>query len=182
MSGDVSDKKRLLSITGGNLRHNHIYISGHHNFFPKDCYGKSNKKNGTGKMLTLVIEGMSDPIETDIATNGKNGNPRNFFRSRSWVGKFFKKYKIHEGDVISIEKLGKYKYKIGTFESKNVREGDKIPDHWPPINPHKPTVIDLFAGCGGFSIGLKKAGFQNLLAVEWDASCCKTFKTNINSI
>jgi DNA (cytosine-5)-methyltransferase 1 len=30
------------------------------------------------------------------------------------------------------------------------------------------------------SIGLKDAGFENLLAVEWDESCCETFKANIN--
>ncbi|MBW7992251.1 MAG: DNA cytosine methyltransferase [Planctomycetes bacterium] len=55
-----------------------------------------------------------------------------------------------------------------------------MPDHWPEVNPEKPTAIDIFAGCGGLSFGLKKAGFQNLLAVEWDVSCCETFKENIS--
>ncbi|MFC1635975.1 DNA cytosine methyltransferase [Planctomycetota bacterium] len=40
--------------------------------------------------------------------------------------------------------------------------------------------MDLFAGCGGLSVGLQKAGFQNLLAVEWDESCCATFQANIS--
>jgi hypothetical protein len=41
MSGDVSDKKRLISITEANLkkRNRHTYISGHHDFFPKECHG-----------------------------------------------------------------------------------------------------------------------------------------------
>lgn len=41
MSGDVSDRKRLISITKGNLANSHIYLSGHHDFFPKQCYGES---------------------------------------------------------------------------------------------------------------------------------------------
>lgn len=180
MSGDVSIRKRLIAITGGNLRNNHIYFSGHHDFFPEECYGASNKKKGTGKALTLNIEGLKEPVLTDIARNGTNGNPRNFFRKRGWVRKFFAKHEIREGDVLAVERLGKFKYRIYPFESKTVREGAAIPEHWPVIDQSKPTVIDLFAGCGGMSIGLKKAGFANLLAVEWDASCCETFRTNIS--
>ncbi len=181
MSGDVSDRKRLISITGGNLRNNHIYLSGHHDFFPKNCYGESNGKFGIGKSITLTIEGLPDLIQTDIAANGKNGKPRNFFRRRAWVRKFFEKHEIREGDVIAIEKLDKYKYRIYPFESKNIRSGACIPDHWPEVKKNKCTAVDLFAGCGGFSAGLKQAGFQNLLAVEWDESCCETFTANINS-
>jgi DNA (cytosine-5)-methyltransferase 1 len=180
MSGDVSDKKRLISIQKGNFGNNHIYISGHHDFFPKQCYGKSNKKKGIGKELILVVEGLNEIIKTDIGINGSNSKPRNFFRNRKWVKKFFEKNEIREGDVIAIEKMGKFRYRIYPFESKNVREGAFIPDHWPEINKDKPTVIDLFAGCGGLSIGFKKAGFENLLAIEWDTSCCDTFKANIN--
>lgn len=54
MSGDVSDKKRLVALTKGNLSHNHIYISGHHDFFPKEFYGRSNSKNHFGKEMTLI--------------------------------------------------------------------------------------------------------------------------------
>ena len=180
MSGDVSDKKRLISIQKGNFGNNHIYISGHHDFFPKQCYGESNKKKGIGKELTLIIEGLNKSIKTDIGINGSNSKPRNFFRNRTWANEFFEKFEIREGDVIAIEKISKFKYRIYPFESKNVREGAFIPEHWPEINKKKPTVIDLFAGCGGLSIGFKNAGFENLLAIEWDKSCCDTFKANIN--
>ena len=106
MSGDVSDRKRLISITGGNLRNYHIYISGHIDFFPKESYGKSNKKQGGGKEISLFVEGFPCEIKTDIVINGTNGKPRNFFRKRGWVRKFFKKHEIREGDVIAIERLG----------------------------------------------------------------------------
>lgn len=179
MSGDVSDKKRLVAITKGNIGNDHIYLSGHHDFFPLECYGNSKKKKGVGKELTLIVEGLAKPIKTDIGINGANGKPRNFFRKRSWARKFFEKHEIREGDVIAIERLKKNTYRVYPFESKKVREGAAIPDHWPEINHNKPTSIDLFAGCGGMSVGLMKAGFENLLAVEWDPSCCETFNFNV---
>ena len=170
MSGDVSDKKRLIAITGGNLRSNHIYISGHHDFFSRKCYGASSRKKGVGEEIALTVEGLEKEIRTDIATNGSNGRPRNFFRKRSWVRQFFEKHEIREGDVIAIEKIAKGRYRIYPFESKKVRAGSQVPNHWPSINSRKVTAVDLFAGCGGMSIGLKRAGFENLLAVEWDES------------
>ena len=38
--------------------------------------------------------------------------------------------------------------------------------------------IDLFAGCGGLSLGLSLAGAQGLFAVERDAMAFRTFKAN----
>lgn len=180
MSGDVSDRKRLVSITRGNLRNHHIYLSGHFDFFPQACYGNSSKAKGTGSQLTLRVDGLPKAIETDIARDGKNGRPRNFFRKRAWVRKFFEKHEIREGDVVAIERIGDFEYRVYPFEAKNIREGAAVPDHWPAVDPRYPAAIDLFAGCGGFSVGLAKAGFQNLLAVEWDASCCDTFRANIS--
>lgn len=180
MSGDVSDRKRLVSVNPANLEHKHIYISGHHDFFPRASYGGSSKKKGIGKELTLLVEGLSEPVVTDIAARGDNGAPRSFFRKRGWVRRFFEKHDIRQGDVIAIEKTGTFKYRIYPFESKSVREGAHIQAHWPPIRSSKPTAIDLFAGCGGSAVGLKRAGFQTLLAVEWDESCCETFKANIS--
>ncbi len=182
MSGNVGNKKRLIAITEANLKekNSHIYISGHHDFFPDECYGQSSKEKGIRKEMTLIVEGLTQPVKTDIGINDTNGKPRNFFRNRRWVRKFFEKHELKAGDVVAIERLDKYIYRVYPFESKNVREGAHIPDHWHRVDLRKPTVIDLFAGCGGMSVGLKKAGFENLLAVEWDASCCETFKVNIS--
>jgi len=36
------------------------------------------------------------------------------------------------------------------------------------------TCIELFAGAGGASLGLHRAGFQSVLAIEWDADACAT--------
>jgi DNA (cytosine-5)-methyltransferase 1 len=42
-----------------------------------------------------------------------------------------------------------------------------------------PTGIDLFAGCGGFSLGFKKAGFEILAAAEWDCNAAVTYMVNL---
>jgi len=46
----------------------------------------------------------------------------------------------------------------------------------------QPTVISLFAGCGGSSLGYKLAGFKELLAVEWDDNAIETFKLNFPDV
>lgn len=43
----------------------------------------------------------------------------------------------------------------------------------------KPTVIDLFAGCGGLSLGLHNAGWQGLFAVEKNMDAFRTLKHNL---
>lgn len=39
--------------------------------------------------------------------------------------------------------------------------------------------VDLFAGCGGLSLGLRNAGFETLLFSEINASAAETFETNL---
>ena len=46
----------------------------------------------------------------------------------------------------------------------------------------KPTVISTFAGCGGSSLGYKWAGFEELLAIEWDDNAVETFKLNFPDV
>lgn len=43
----------------------------------------------------------------------------------------------------------------------------------------KPLYIDLFAGCGGLSLGLKKAGWQGSFAVEKSEDAFATLKYNL---
>jgi hypothetical protein len=41
MSGRVGHRKRLVCVTAANLRANHLYLTGHLDFFPADCFGGS---------------------------------------------------------------------------------------------------------------------------------------------
>lgn len=40
------------------------------------------------------------------------------------------------------------------------------------------TSVDLFAGPGGLTLGLERAGFECVMAVEFEADACKTFKSH----
>ena len=42
----------------------------------------------------------------------------------------------------------------------------------------KPTVIDLFAGCGGMTQGFVDAGYEPVFAVEWDRAATATYRAN----
>ena len=54
--------------------------------------------------------------------------------------------------------------------------------HLAPREPDAPTVISLFAGCGGSSLGYSMAGYRELLAVEWDDNAVATFKMNFPGV
>lgn len=44
---------------------------------------------------------------------------------------------------------------------------------------NQPSYIDLFAGCGGLSLGLHNAGWKGLLAIEKSPDAFKTLKHNL---
>lgn len=50
------------------------------------------------------------------------------------------------------------------------------------MNNSAPTVISLFSGCGGSSLGYRMAGYRELLAVEWDANAVETFRLNFPEV
>ncbi len=43
------------------------------------------------------------------------------------------------------------------------------------------TAIDLFAGAGGLSLGLKAGGFHAVAAVELDRDACETYRTQVGA-
>ena len=55
-------------------------------------------------------------------------------------------------------------------------------EHLAPRAADAPTVVSLFAGCGGSSLGYSMAGYRELLAVEWDEHAVETFKANFPDV
>jgi DNA (cytosine-5)-methyltransferase 1 len=54
--------------------------------------------------------------------------------------------------------------------------------HLAPREQGAPTVVSLFAGCGGSSLGYSMAGYRELLAVEWDDNAVATFRLNFPDV
>lgn len=44
-----------------------------------------------------------------------------------------------------------------------------------------PTMIDLFAGCGGMSVGFRRRGFEPVLAIEHDLAAAATYAANMGA-
>ncbi len=51
--------------------------------------------------------------------------------------------------------------------------------YWDKMADRKFTSIDLFAGCGGLSLGLEQAGFRPVLFSEIDEATSESFKYNL---
>lgn len=90
MSGAIGEKKRLIRVTEGNLRHNHLYVRQHLDFFPPDILGPSSATEDlNGHAVRIHLDGLNETIETDIPTDAKTGRPRNMFRRRTWGRSYF---------------------------------------------------------------------------------------------
>ena len=46
------------------------------------------------------------------------------------------------------------------------------------MKDRRPTAVDLFAGAGGFSLGVRQSGFRVLVAVENDKWAAQTYRAN----
>jgi DNA (cytosine-5)-methyltransferase 1 len=45
-------------------------------------------------------------------------------------------------------------------------------------NSNKVIALSLFAGIGGFEVGMSQCGFEFIKTLEWDENCCKTLNAN----
>jgi len=54
-------------------------------------------------------------------------------------------------------------------------ESDGLPK---PPKDEKVEVYDFFSGCGGTSAGLRAAGMEIVLGIDWDQDAAKTFRRN----
>ena len=97
----------VVTLTQGNLNNNHIYLSGHLNFFPEDAIGATNKQGKRGKQLKLRFDGLSDVALTDIVPDHKIFR----LRGKSWQ-EFFKRHGLHAGDKVAVERLSAYEYRV----------------------------------------------------------------------
>jgi len=71
--------------------------------------------------------------------------------------------------------------KVGQVVQVHLREAplSRRPPRSKKITNSSGSFVDLFAGCGGLSLGLMSAGWEGLFAVEQDAIAFQTLKHNL---
>ncbi|TGQ16360.1 MULTISPECIES: hypothetical protein [unclassified Mesorhizobium] len=98
---------RVVRVTGGNLRNNHIYLP--LDFFPKDAIGGSNQSELAARTIAVrFVPGQT--VETDI-----DGTKR-ILRARSPVADFFARSGMKDGDAVRIAGVSPYRYEITKVE------------------------------------------------------------------
>ena len=106
-------ESRTIQLTEAAKKHGNLNIRAcGKDFFPLDVFGGSSKKAGLGTSITLRVEGLPEPIKTDIPTDKKTEHPRWIFRERAWTKKFVKVHNLKAGDTIVINRVSNQKYVI----------------------------------------------------------------------
>ncbi|MCD4830758.1 MAG: DNA (cytosine-5-)-methyltransferase [Anaerohalosphaeraceae bacterium] len=143
-----------VRLTPSAIKYGNLYVSScKPGFFPKDVYGESAAKKGMGKQVALEVEGLSNPILTDIPKDKK------LFRLRGWVKTFIRQNNLRPMDEVEIIKFSNAKYQIK------------------PVSKQF-TFIDLFAGIGGTRLAFEKAGGKCVFSSEWDKFAQQTYEAN----
>ena len=60
-NGRNSEKKRLLRVTAENIRQSHIYVNGHYDFFPADCFGGPKRSSATAA-IEIQFDGLDKTV------------------------------------------------------------------------------------------------------------------------
>ena len=155
------EKRRLLRVTAGNVRHNHLYVNGHYNFFPPDCIGGA-KRSAGGATIEIHLDGLNRTIRTDIGRDAKTGKPRGFL-PRAWVCQFFEHHGVKPGTFVALERLSERTYRLSI----------------PPSDESVPLVCaEFFAGIGLVRLALERKGWRVVFANDIDPKKAEMYRHN----
>ena len=106
-------ESRVIKLTPAAHKYGNLNIrSCGKDFFPPDAFGGPSRKAGLGTPITLQVDGLPNPIQTDIPKDNKTGKPRWLFRERAWAKKFVKIHNLNTVDTIVITRIAPRKYLI----------------------------------------------------------------------
>lgn len=92
-------------ITQGNIDNNHIYLRSFFEKFPADAIGGSNRASAATREIS-VDWGGGNVVMTDL-----DGTKR-FFRKRAWIREFFERHGVRAGDMVTVEEVAPYNYRV----------------------------------------------------------------------
>jgi len=162
LSGDFGNEKRLISVTGGNLRNSHLYVTGYRDFFPADCVGGS-KQSAAGRTIDIYLDGLDETVKTDIGSDAKTSKPRGFLRARGWLRQFFQYHGVRPGTTLALEKLSERSYRLSV----------QRPEHTDSLD-----CAEFFAGIGLVRLALERQGWRVVFANDIDPKKAEMYRHN----
>jgi hypothetical protein len=106
-----ASKKRVLHVTGPNLVYNHLYVTGHYDFFPIDCIGGP-RRSADSPTIQIYLDGLGRTVKTDIGRDARTNKPRGFLRGRTWLREFYQHHRVKPGALLSLEGLSERTYRL----------------------------------------------------------------------
>ncbi|MGH7134568.1 MAG: DNA cytosine methyltransferase, partial [Pirellulales bacterium] len=163
-NGSMTLSKRVLEVTAGNLRQNHIYIRGNYDFFPRDCIGPARRSQRGCGTIEIQLAGLNQTVTTDIGCDAKTGKPRGFFRSRRWVRLFFEHHRLKVGARLSLERLSERRYRLSVEAGQ--QPGNSL------------DFAEFFAGIGLVRLALESQGWRAVFANDIDPKKAEIYRHN----
>jgi DNA (cytosine-5)-methyltransferase 1 len=161
-NGQETDKRRLLQVTAGNIRHSHVYVNGHYDFFPPDCVGGA-RRSASSPTIDIQLDGLNRTIRTDIGRDARTGKPRGFFRARGWVRQFFQRHGVKPGTMLALDRLSERGYRLSVDREQR---------------PASLTCAEFFAGIGLVRLALERHGWQVVFANDIDPKKAEMYRAN----
>ncbi len=143
-------ESRVIQLTPAAKKYGNLNLSAcGRDFFPPDVFGGPSIKAGIGIPITLKVDGLSNPIETDIPKD-KTGKPRWIFRERKWVKDFVRFHKLRPDDTVTICRLDKTTYEVSpnnnrsqVLETEHTTKKNKTGTMSYPIHKTRNMLLDI---------------------------------------
>lgn len=104
-TGPILRRLGTTEITQGNIDNSHIYLRSFFEKFPADAIGGSNRASAARREIA-VDWGGGAIVMTDL------DGAKRFFRKRSWIREFFERHGARAGDVVIMEEVAPYSYRV----------------------------------------------------------------------
>jgi len=104
----LSHRSRIIGsieIKRAQIKNHYISLTTVIEMFPADAIGGSNQASAAHREIE-VDWGDGNPVSTDIDGSKK------FFRKRGWIREFFEQNAATPGDLVLIEEIGRYRYRM----------------------------------------------------------------------
>lgn len=196
MSESAADKKRLIRVTDGNVRNGSFPIAAIRDFLPSDIVGSPGKSGAArGNPITIWLDGMLTPIESDVAADRKTGRARSILRVRGPFRAYYQHRGVRDGDLLAMERLTGRAYRVtlcddaaAQFTPTRRRAPRAAANSMSNGKPHgtlqrKPapkarTFAEFFAGIGLVRLALERQGWKALFANDIDPLKAKMYRDN----